>query len=411
MASLLPFLALSTVGETGESSSSSFQEHIARIVALHPTDDDESADLFLPRNFIWNEVVPWIFGVTVLVTLFYYAAYIFFMDRILLAAATTTTQPTTNSSATPQTSSVPTQPHERSNGAAVRSSTTATLSTAQKRKLCYQFTNLVINLCLGVAGAVYFERLEGNILWASQSNNWPTTMTTSRTIITVQETIAGYDHVVYFSAAQIGYQLWSLYMGVRHIVPREPLHMLLHHVTVVVCASMSGFLRCGFRYYTPFFYGLVELSSVPLAVMNAFKDHPVLLIEPYPHFYKNVRLAFAFTFLYIRVVLFVPRQYTFLRDHYLLWSSFPDRRRRPMTRPIYQAYMAVVWLSSFFLLLLQLYWAYLILKGLLFGNTKSAGTTRTTRTTATSATDATTATATLSDKDKQNSTSLRQKQA
>lgn len=125
--------------------------------------------------------------------------------------------------------------------------------------------------------------------------------------------------------------------------------------TVVVCSSMSGLLVAGFRYWTPFFYGLVELSSVPLAVLNCFKDHPVLVAR-YPAAYRTVRLAFAASFLYLRVVLFVPRQYWFLRDHALLFTSRP-------VRP-YQIYMATVWLSAFFLLLLQTYWAGLILKGL-----------------------------------------------
>jgi TLC domain len=159
---------------------------------------------------------------------------------------------------------------------------------------------------------------------------------------------------VVFSAVQIGYQLWAIPLGLYYVQESWP--MLLHHGTVVVCASMSGFLTLGFRYWTPFFYGLVELSSVPLAVMNCCKDH-VVLQQRYPTFYGRVRLAFAISFLYIRVVLFVPRQYYFLRDHYLLFSTSPIR--------LYQAYMATVWLSSFFLLNLQLYWASLIVQGLL----------------------------------------------
>ena len=206
--------------------------------------------------------------------------------------------------------------------------------TCKKRKICYQLTNLLTNAGLGLAG-LYYEL---------QMRNEATT---------AQETVSGNNHLVYFSAWQLGYQLWAIPVGLFMV--NESLPMLVHHFTVIMVSCMSGFLDNGLRYWTPFFYGLIELSSVPLAVMNAFKQNKHL-IDLYPVHYQRVRVVFALAFLYLRVVMFVPRHYMYLRDQMMLWRDCPLFW--------YRVFMAACWISSVVLLLLQLYWASIILKGL-----------------------------------------------
>jgi hypothetical protein len=46
--------------------------------------------------------------------------------------------------------------------------------------------------------------------------------------------------------------------------------MLMHHVTVIVVASMTLLMTNGFRYWIPYFFGIMEISSIPLAIMNTF---------------------------------------------------------------------------------------------------------------------------------------------
>lgn len=272
------------------------ENHAVRIAALNGGDPP----LFLPTDFIVEQVLPCTAYVVIALSIIYCTAYYFVVDRFL------------------QLDDVP-----------------------KKRKVSYQLTNFVTNLCFGLAG-LYYE------------------YTLPHKDLQVEQTTTGFNHLVYFSAAQIGYQVWAIPLGVFFTGEQWP--MIVHHFTVIVCASMSGFLASGFRYWTPFFYGLVELSSVPLAVMNCFKDNAVLA-KRYPGLYRNIRLIFAATFLYIRIVMFVPRQYMFLRDQFLLVS----------TRPIfaYQIFMGTVWLSAFFLLILQMYWASLILKGLFRGSPRA----------------------------------------
>jgi hypothetical protein len=208
-------------------------------------------------------------------------------------------------------------------------------------KLCYQITNLSVNAFLGILGLYY--QLKHVPPYSSMK---------------VADTIVGHDHFTVFAAVQIGYQLWSLPVGIFHV--NESHAMLLHHGAVIMVATMSAFFTSGFRYWTPFFYGIIELSSVPLALMNMFKDRRDW-IQMYPQGYTAIRLVFCATFLGVRVLWFVPRKVRYLRDHYLLWSfAFRDH-----TRPVwYVVFMAGVWWSSVFLLGLQLHWGALIVRGL-----------------------------------------------
>ena len=204
-----------------------------------------------------------------------------------------------------------------------------------KRKNCYTATNFVANTILTCAG-FYFEY---NHVLKDQST-------------TEEEKTQGFEPLVFLSCFQLGFQLWAIPVGAFYV--HEAPAMLAHHFTVIAVSIMSGFLRNGFRYWTAFFYGVIEISSIPLSIMNYFKENPSL-ISKYPGGYNVIRLLFAGAFLYVRIIMFVPRLYLYLRDHYLLYSQHPNLA--------YRIFMATCGASSFFLLLLQIYWATLIVKG------------------------------------------------
>lgn len=311
--------------------------HAERVAAIHANHNNEA--LFLPSDFVWHRVIPCIVGTALLVSLVYSASYVFWVDRMAGFLANNNSD---NNNEQPHAQ--PQRPDDETDAD----------FRQKKRKLCYQWTNLVTNLCFGLAGLYYECTLYTPLHHLLLLHQQP---------LTVEQTTTGYTHLVYFSAAQIGYQLWSIPLGA--CVTHEPWPVLVHHMAVIVCASMSGFLNVGFRYWTPFFYGLVELSSVPLAVMNGFKDNPHTLIRRYPAVYKHVRHCFAMFFLTIRILLFVPRQVMFLRDHFLFFTTAPFGL-------YYQTFMAAVWGSAAFLLALQLYWAVLIVKGLFWTSSKSS---------------------------------------
>lgn len=131
-------------------------------------------------------------------------------------------------------------------------------------KASYQITNLLVNLTLGCLG-IYYQLF---LVPRGES--------------TINK-IVGYQHAKLFAIGQIGYQLWALPIG--YFFVGETTSMLVHHVAVISVASVSTFLSCGFRYYTPYFYGLIEISSVPLSIMNSFKNNPDW-IKSYPSVYR-----------------------------------------------------------------------------------------------------------------------------
>lgn len=74
--------------------------------------------------------------------------------------------------------------------------------------------------------------------------------------------------------------------------------MLAHHVATLSLASLGagyGYLH----FYAPFFFGLTEISSVPLAFMDLFKFFKPLQTEM-PAAFEGVRTVFAAIFLVVR---------------------------------------------------------------------------------------------------------------
>ena len=116
-------------------------------------------------------------------------------------------------------------------------------------KASYQITNLLVNFTLGCLGFYY----QTHIPWLGSES--------------IMNKIVGYEHVKLFAIGQVGYQLWALPMGIFFV--GETKGMLIHHVAVVCVGSVSTFVHSGFRYYTPYFYGIIEISSVPLSIMNS----------------------------------------------------------------------------------------------------------------------------------------------
>ena len=204
-------------------------------------------------------------------------------------------------------------------------------------KASYQLTNLLVNLILGCVG-IYYQLYK--IKWDE----------------TIMDRIVGHEHMMLFSAGQVGYQMWALPIGI--IFVGENKSMIIHHVAVICVGSVTACISCGFRYFTPYFYGMIEISSVPLSVMNSFKNNPDW-IEKYPDAYKYVRLVFGVTFLIVRVILWTPiflNFFSLLSMH--LYSSDVVST---------QIILSVFALASLVLTILQYFWASKIIVALVKG--------------------------------------------
>lgn len=216
----------------------------------------------------------------------------------------------------------------------------ASSSAVTKSKICYQITNTVFNVAVGCVG-IYLE------YWVLPTLDLDKNSTV--------DYIIGHEKELYLvSAMQLGYQLYAIPVGVFYV--NESTEMIMHHFAVVISSLMSGFLCIGFRYYTPFFYGVMELSSLPLSAMNTFKDNPDW-IKKYPTTYASIRGVFALSFLAIRNVMCASRYPWFLRDNFVVvytkeWG-------------IYKGFMCLQCSLAFFLAFLQLFWGSLILQGIL----------------------------------------------
>ncbi len=218
-------------------------------------------------------------------------------------------------------------------------------ASAAAWKASYQMTNFLVNLVLGCLG-MYFHM---NLPWDAST----------------MDKIVGYEHVKLFAVGQIGYQLWALPIGIIFI--GETKQMIIHHVAVICVCSTSAFIRCGFRYYNPYFYGLVEISSVPLSIMNAFKDNKHW-IKLYPEVYSTVRLVFGCLFLLVRVVLWTPFYWNFFAlELMLLYSS-----EFILTKLI----LATFLVASLVLTMLQYFWASKIISALVKGSGSEHGPTK-----------------------------------
>lgn len=206
------------------------------------------------------------------------------------------------------------------------------------RKIAYQITNLTVNAFLGIYGLYHYAFSVPPI------NSVPIT-----------DRIAGFPEFSTFGALQVGYNVWALPIGFFFM--NEAPAMMAHHCAVICVGSISCFCGNGFRYHAPFFFGAIEISSVPLAIMNFCKDNKALTDRHCPKVARVVKPVFAFIFLIVRVILWTPLIADVLRISGLLGMACDTVGCR--------VGIGSFWLSAFFLTLLQFYWAFAIVQAII----------------------------------------------
>ena len=281
-------------------------------------------DLWMPSSYIWYKMVPAVLLTAVICSIVFWLVSPAVVDTLLR----------------PDDTDDYNDDDKKSYISSSSSSSSSSKFTKKRTKMRYQFTNLCFNVAVGLLG-VYYQ------YWII-----PTLPSYSTEIPTIQK-IPNNPELYLMSAMQLGYQLWALPMGL--IVVKEPTEMILHHCAVVLSSTMSGFVTLGFRYFSPYFYGLMELSSIPLAVMNTFKDNPQWM-HKYQFTYLVTRGAFSFGFLYFRIYLWF-----FIGPRFLLHNFFTFYTTEWR---IEKLFLGAQWILAMFLGILQFYWAYLVTKGI-----------------------------------------------
>ena len=190
-------------------------------------------------------------------------------------------------------------------------------------------TNLFVNLCLVLYGIYYYNAT------VPKMSSLPVT-----------HWIVGFHQYNTFV-----YNLWSLPVG-YFLVGK-----LGHHIATICVSLISALSTFGFRYYTPFFFGLIEISSVPLSIMNFCKKNKEWTKKHCPFLGEIIRPIFAIMFLTTRVFMWTPNIYDVLRSSFMLLLSSSSF----LTKLVLGLFIVCV----AFLTSLQYYWGWLITKGIL----------------------------------------------
>lgn len=198
----------------------------------------------------------------------------------------------------------------------------------------YKATSLVMNGLLAGIGIYHFH-------------------VTLPNMSTPTERIEGHEELLILPCIIIAYNLWALPTG---LLISEPTEMIIHHIAVLIVGSLAAFFTNGFRYHAPFFFGLIETSSVPLVLMNLFRENPDLDAK-HPVASLATALCFAISFLVTRVFMWLPQAADFIRLSGMLAYTASTIGGRTMLGS-----SVVVCL---FLTLLQLFWAAKIVKGII----------------------------------------------
>jgi hypothetical protein len=208
----------------------------------------------------------------------------------------------------------------------------------KRAKTSYQMTNLCFNLAIGCLGAYYQYWLLPTLPAYKLTNS-------------IERIPNLFDEFYLMPAMQLGYQVWSIPIGIFYV--NESKEMILHHFGVVLAASCGAFSHFGFRYWLPFFFGVFELSSVPLAIMNTFKDHPEAQ-EKHPLLNHASRVSFVVSFLYIRVWMWLPVGPLYMRNNFFLFLTTDFGATK--------IFVLLQFLFGVYLGYLQLYWAAMVIK-------------------------------------------------
>jgi TLC domain len=177
-----------------------------------------------------------------------------------------------------------------------------------------------------------------------------------------------HDH---FSEFVLGMMFfWDIPTGLCTPALRE-LPMVLHHIGMFATAAIAmGILSDGtpvLGYYAPFYFGLIELSSLPLIVVDIFHPkHKVwnkyLTSEERPPWILKLneisRLAFAFLFLLLRTIAFPYVSVVGVFADVIEVASLPLAQRNNVPNlPLFVMAFLNVLFSC-----LQLYWGSLLIR-------------------------------------------------
>ncbi len=156
------------------------------------------------------------------------------------------------------------------------------------------------------------------------------------------------------------YQLWNLFVCILHNEFRS-MDSIGHHF-VTSCLAYFGLYPYA-QYYALFYFGVGELTTIPLNVVDAFKNIPELSMR-YPAIASAARYSFAASYFIIRILYWPVVSYE-------LFFGCKDLLQNGTAHSNFVVGFFVF--ANSFLTGLQFYWGYLIIKGLQKKSSSSKG--------------------------------------
>lgn len=233
----------------------------------------------------------------------------------------------------------------------------------QISKNAYQIVNFMVNLSFGLFAMFicFYNPYKDNVLFASIFDKSP-----------VSNHIFGYEQYAIFGALQVGYNLWSLPVGILAV--NESLPMIAHHISVIFVCSLSCISHYGYRLHAPFLLGMYEVSSVPLAIINYIKDHKDeewTKNRTVQQWNVKCKALFGVLFLLIRIIFGTPHCYQTIRAAYTSLNIMGDSLENhtwsdnSLICSFLRVWIFFSLLGQLVLYILQIHWARLIVYGLI----------------------------------------------
>lgn len=146
----------------------------------------------------------------------------------------------------------------------------------------------------------------------------------------------------------LAYQIWNLIVCLLHNEYRD-IPSILHHI-VTIYLGYCGLYPFSL-YYAIFYFGIAEITTIPLNIVNVFKNIPHLN-EKYPTIYNISRTIFAISFFIIRLFWWPIVSYDLFFECLNLLQSGKAHSNFVVCYFLF---------SNLFLTGLQFYWGYIIL--------------------------------------------------
>lgn len=227
-------------------------------------------------------------------------------------------------------------------------------------KLSYVATNFTVNLSLGLLG-----------LYTILTSPNPMALINPTYEPSLLERVTGYNQYANFASYQLAYNIWALPVGIFY-VDEAPL-MILHHISVLTSTTLSCYSNLTYLYSSVYIFGLAELSSVPLAIMNYLKENKEWAQRNFQKGSLIFKVMFAVSFLILRVIVATPLIMDLTRSSFLvnwtLWKVWlMNTGEGSDVEYFVDIGKATICGFNFVLMcclgILQYYWAYLIVNAM-----------------------------------------------